>query len=477
MQAIRGIQQAVKLAVGLLLITLVVAVGIFLGSLINSPNWTGAMRLVGLSGVISAILINPFNGLLLWIILEPYQKFWYLNIHMPRGIPDLSLNRIAIAFLCITWVAQLAIGKKKLRRPSGVEISMLIFCIMALPSVAASLEGLQSGVLVLFDKLITTFFVFVLVKNFYEDRVTLDKVAAMSAVIGIYLCFMVFYEHITGQALFYTLGRTTVYTQHLRKIVSLLGNPAYIATVLAMILPMTLYKFVKALSAPVRAFYGALSIIVVLGNFFCYNRGGWLALAVTLLILLFFDHNYRKILLPFVLIVAVLALIFWRQINESSLVAERLFSVNPIQFRLVMLEMSKKMIRDHLLFGVGFDNFAHYYFEYGGYWSIFAPVLPTPHNTYILVLTTMGLVSFIPYILIFLSMFLEMGNPLRRACKDKSIDQALLVSGWAVIAAYTVSAVAIDIYISTFVSLIFFCLTGAILGYVSRTELFRAPMG
>lgn len=464
----KGIQLAKTLSISLLLMGLAITGGISLGRLIDSPNWMNAVRLAGIGGVIAIILANPITGMLLWIILEPYQRFWYLNISMPRGIPDLSLSRFAIAFLCIIWLANLATGKKRLRHVGGIEICIVMFSIMTLPAIAAGLEGFRGSIQILFDTLLVPFLVLVLAKNFYEGKETLDKLIIALIVIVLYLCFMIFYEHVTGQPLFYVLGRATVYTKHLRKIVSLLGNPAYHATVLAMIVPMTLYKFVRVSSNSARALYGFLSVLAMLGNFFCYNRGGWLALFMAILVLLLFEREYRRILLPFVLMMVVLLLAFWRQFTETPTFSERLANVTSVQFRLYMLKVSMKIIREHLLLGVGFDNFAYYYKQYGGYWSSYAPTPPTPHNTYIRILVTMGLAGLIPYVLLFLSTFLEMGSLLRRADRGKGADRALLVSGWAAIIAYMVSAAAVDIYYSTFTSLICFCIAGVVLGHVSH---------
>ena len=65
-------------------------------------------------------------------------------------------------------------------------------------------------------------------------------------------------------------------------------------------------------------------------------------------------------------------------------------------------------------------------------------------------------------------MFLQMVAMLRRSERDDRVDRALLVSGLAVIAVYTVSAAAVDLYVNVFTSLIFFLITGTILGYVSH---------
>lgn len=468
----KWIQSGKTLLVGLLLIFFAVAFGLFLGDLVISPNWEDAVRLVVMGGLAVAILMSPVNGLLLWMIIAPYAQasfteIWrILNIRMPPGIPDLTPDRLAVGLLSVVFVAQLAIGKRRVRR-LGPEIFMVMFCVMVLPAVAAGLSGINSTGQVLLDRFITPFLVFALAKNLYEEKSGLEKLSATLAVIGIYLSFMIFYEHLTGQPLFTGIGRTTVYSRSLRKIVSLLGNPAFLGTVLGMIVPIALFRFVRERSPYARAFYGALFVTTLFGNFFCYNRGAWLALAVALLVLLF-ERQYRRILLPIVLIGALVGLVYWQAISASAVVAERLTNISSIRFRLDLLEVSQKIIRDHLLFGVGVGNFAYYYLQYGGHWETLAYDLPSPHNTYVLIFSTMGLVSVVPYVLIFASMFLQIVAMLRRSERDDRVDRALLMSGLAVIVVYTVSAAAVDLYVNTFTSLVFFLITGTILGYVSH---------
>jgi len=435
---IKVVRLGKTLLAGLLLVALAIVFALFLGKLVVSPNWQDAVRLVAIGGLIVVILMSPVNGLLLWIIVAPYAlahhtTLWHiLNIRLPPGIPDLSLARLAVATLSVVWVAQLAIGKKKMRRLGAVEVFMVMFCIAVLPSAAAGLAGINRSVQVLFDKFITPFLVFALAKNLYEEKTGLDKLGLALAVIGIYLSFMVFYESLTGQPLVSNLGAiggTPSYTRSLPKVVSLLGSPAFLATVLGMVVPIALYKLVRERSPYARAFYGALFLAALLGNFFCYNRGAWLALVVGLFIMLLCAWEYRRILLPILLIAAVVGLVYWQVISESAVATERLSNVSSLRFRLTMLEASEKMIRNDLLFGVGLGNFAHYFLEYGGYWPTLAYDQPTPHNSYVLVLSTMGLVSFIPYVLIFTSMFLEMWPIFGRSREASRVDRAFLVSG------------------------------------------------
>jgi O-antigen ligase len=463
--------QAKSLLLGLLVTALALTIGLALGDTLNSPSWQNAVRYTVMGALACVIFASPVNGLFLWMLMAPfaqasYTEIWrILNIRMPPGIPDLTPDRLAVGLLSVVLIAQLAVGKRRGQR-LGLELYMAAFCIMALPAIAASMSGINGAAQLVLDKFIVPFAVFVLAKNLYEERTSLDKLCATLAVIGLYLSFMVFYEHLTGDPLFTAIGRTTVYTRSLRKIVSLLGNPAFLGTVLGMIVPMALYKALHDHSRQGRAFYGALFLTALLGNFFCYNRGAWLALAAGLVVLLL-ERRYRQVLLPIILLAALVGLVYWQIISETAVVSERLSNVSSLRFRLDLLTVSLQLIRDHPLFGVGVGNFAYYFLQYGGHWETLAFDLPTPHNTFVLILSTMGLVSFIPYALIFVSMPLSLMTRLVRFRGDWRVDKALLVSGLAVVAVYAVSSAAVDLYVNVFNGLIFFLITGTIMGYVS----------
>ena len=439
-----------------------------LGSTLMSSTWQSAVRYVGLGAVLVAIVLSPINGLLLWLILEPFTTFWYLNIHMPAGIPDLSLSRLSVALLAVVWLAQLATRKKHIRRFGMTEAFMVLLLLFMIPAILSSLKGLNSALQLVLDKFVSPFMLFVLAKNLYEDKKGIDRLTAALIIIEFYLSFVLFYEHLTGQPLFYTPGRTMVYTAHLRKIVGLLQNAAFLATILAMIAPIALYRFKRATTPFSRFFFGGTFALAVIGNYFCYNRGAWLALGFALLVMIVLEREYRRVLLP-VLLIAVLLLVVYRQdVSQSTVITERFSNVNSIRFRLNMLEVSQRIVRDNLFFGVGVGSFASYYIQYGGHWELMAWDEPTPHNTYVLVLTTMGLVCLIPYVLLFASLVLEMLVMMHHRWVKFGADRALLASGCASVAAYAVSAAALDIYVNAFTTLVLFAISGTLIGYVSH---------
>jgi len=454
---------------GLLLAAVaVLAIAVLMGLLIGSPNWSNAVTIVGLGAVIAMIFVSPINGLMLWIILEPYARFWYLNVPMPSGIPDLSLSRLSVAFLCVVWLAQLATRRRRMRRFGWIEVWMILFGVLVIPSVAAGAGGIYYSLQTLFDKFITPYLVFVLAKNLYDEKAGLDRLIALMAVLQSYLLFVLFYEHITGVPLFYIVGRTLQYTKSLRKIVGLLGNATFLATIMAMIAPFALYKLAHTRSPYARAFYFGMFGLAVLGNFLCYNRGAWLAMAVSLLVSLLLEVRYRRILVPLLLVAAVVVAVYWVRVTSSPVVTERLSNVTSIRFRLNMLEVSQRMIKANPAFGVGFESFSAYYIQYGGHWELMAWDQPMPHNTYVFILATMGLAAFLPYLLVFLSLFAETGAMMRSHWQKRGADHALLVSVWAAVAGYMASAAFIDIYPNAFTSLVLFFIMGTMIGYGSQ---------
>jgi O-antigen ligase len=456
----------VTIVAGLLLVAVALGIGYLLGNRLLSEGWKDTIRYSGLGLVIVTILSNPLSGLLLWLIMEPYTAFWYLNIRMPAGIPDLSMARLSTALISILLVAQMAGGRRRPRRFGATEFLMVAFAILVMPATVAGLGGLNRSIMIVLDKFLVPFMVFVLAKNLYDKKTGIDKFIGAAVVIGVYLSFMVFYEHLTGQALFYQIGRTTAYSRSLRKIVSLLGNPLFLGTILGMIVPLVLYKLVRSRPGMGRLFYAGVFLATMVASFLCYNRGAWLALGAGLFTMLILGREYRRILIPIVLVALVVGVAYWGAISESAVVTERLTNVGSLRFRVTMLEASAQILREHLIFGVGVDSFAYYFLLYGGHWETMAFDTPTPHNTYILVLVTMGLIAFIPYLLVFLSLMGEMIAGIGRSKRDRAVDGELAVAGLAVIVVYMVAAASADLYASLFTSLVMFTMSGGIVGYL-----------
>src|SRR4030042_1421502 len=158
----RLVEITVALVAALLMAAVALGIGYQLGNRLLSSGWQDTIRYSGLGVVIAMILFNPLSGLLLWIIMEPYTLFWYLNIRMPIGIPDLSMARLSVPLLTTILVAQLASGRRKLRRPGAAEFFMVAFAVLVTPATVAGLSGLNRSIMIVLDKFLVPFLAFVL---------------------------------------------------------------------------------------------------------------------------------------------------------------------------------------------------------------------------------------------------------------------------------------------------------------------------
>ena len=235
------------MALKLLIVVLAfIALGVILARTLISPEWKLAITYSGIGFYITALLVNPLLGFLLWIATAPFARFWYLNISLGASIPDLSLDRLAAALAFILVMAPLAIRKRSLARFSIVDLFMLLFVIGTGIALPFALAGPRATAQAYFDTQIVPLLIYFLAKNLITNKGTAKLATGALLAIGAYMASLVIHEQLTGVILFYPEGRTVTYTAHLRRAVGLLGNPAFFAIILGMILPFALRALLRA---------------------------------------------------------------------------------------------------------------------------------------------------------------------------------------------------------------------------------------
>ena len=79
-----------------------------------------------LMAVVVTILARPRFGFLLWIAFAPFARIFVLK--MGGGLPDLGLNRLAILCTLFVIIAQVAVGRRRLARPTAVDWARRAVC-------------------------------------------------------------------------------------------------------------------------------------------------------------------------------------------------------------------------------------------------------------------------------------------------------------------------------------------------------------
>ncbi len=441
--------------------------GLLIGVILASPDWQMAVTVVGLVTYVAVVLINPTWGLLLWIATAPFARFLYLNISLGRGIPDLSLDRIVSAFTFVLLMAQLAIRKRSLARFTAVDLFMVLFLVGTGLSLPLANAGPTATIQAFFDAQVVPFIVYFLAKNLITDRSGHRAFVATLLVMAAYLSALVIHEQLTGVILFYPEGRTLQYTAHIRRVVGLLGNPAFFAMILGMLLPFAWRALLRARTRWGRLISAALVAAEIWAIYLCYNRAGWVAAVLVMLFMALLYPRFRRFFVPLLAVAGIAALIFWEQISASYVVSERVTAQAPIDYRFNAIDIAWRMVSSNLVFGRGYGNFSYLYARYATDWTQ-TRVLPAPHNTYINILVSAGLAGFVPYVGLFLSIFLHGMRLWKEGARNLAMDRSLLVCMIGALLAYTTTIFFSDIVAVPYVTSVFFFIVGGVLGYQER---------
>jgi len=288
----------------------------------------------------------------------------------------------------------------------------------------------------------------------------------MLTIVGLYFALLATREQLTGDVWFYPEDRSVSYTASIRRVVGLLGNPAYIAVTITMTMPWTWYLLFQ--NRRLRLGKLLLLGIMALGVFLCMNRSGWGGLVLALVAMAIFIPRFRRVFLIILILGVIAGSAYWAVIVTSATVRERLQAQGPIEYRVETWDVAWRMIRDHPIFGIGYENFRYYYRRYGQ-WDIYLRALPTPHNTYLWVILMGGMVAFIPFISFLLVMGFSALKLYRRLrAEDKPFFDPDLVGVFlASMVAILAPAFVMDVLSGYYNTMIMFFIMGSFFGAVA----------
>ena len=392
----RRVLRAITVALYFLILAGVgIGLGLFLGKRISEGKWPILITLSGLAVYVSVALINARHALLFFMATAPFSRFVYLDLELGKGIPNLTLTRVMTGVLLLLLVAQLATRRRELIQMTWIDAFLLAFCGTLALSIPAARMGFKTTIQTFFDLILVPAIIYFLTRNMIRSYRDFKSVMYMLLVVGLYMGFLATWEQLTGRTWFYPENRSVYYTRHIRRVVSLLGNPAYLALVLNMGVPFVWYLFLEAKQHRLLLL-GSVGLMMS-GIFFCMNRAGWAGLLCALIVMALFVKKFWRIFVVMVVLGVMVAGVYWATIVASPAVQERLQASGPIAFRKEAWRVGFLMARDNPWFGVGFENYHFYYRQYAR-WNIYLRAAPSPHNTFLWVLLTGGLVALVPFV-------------------------------------------------------------------------------
>lgn len=445
----------------------VIALGLFIGKKMTGEEWTILLTATGFGVYVALALIDIRHAFLFWIVTAPFARFIHLELELGRRIPNLTLNRLMVGVLLVLFLAQVTIHRRKLARFQWADLWLVAFLGASFLSVPASVLDFAKAFKAWLDLLVVPALVYFLAKNLTSQRKELKSVLLAVMVVGVYLSLLATHEQLTGVVWFYPEDRSVEYSANVRRVVGLLGNPAFISLVINLAFPWVFYLFLRRGRRPlVRV---AIILLLAAGVYFCMNRSGWASLVVTLLVMALLVPESRRFFVVILIAMAVAAVVYGAVILASPAVQERLTAEGPIEYRMETWDVAWRMIRDHPAFGVGWESFSQYYSRYNA-WNIYLIATPTPHNTLLWVALMGGLVALVPFVLFLASLFSTgLAIYLRAMVSGDLLNQRSLAGTYlACLAGVMVPAMTTDILSGAYNNLIFFLLIGAFLGTVSQ---------
>lgn len=448
--------------------------GLGLGYLLMSPSYSTMLAtVVGVAFCLLAVLVDLEMGMLLWLVVSPYARFIPLDISLGQGIPDLKLNRLVTLVLLALWAAQVAIGRRKVARVYWSDVFFVLFTLFTLMSYAGAPMSTTAMLQTFWDGWLVPALVYILARQIFSTEQDVKRIGITLGIIGVYLGLLATHEQLTGIVLFYPENRSIVYTANVRRVVNLLGNPALTAACLSVAAPFAARGMVESRTSGRRLVWLGVLVVMAVGTFMCYNRAGWAAFVLGLLVMIPFYPRFRKVFLPVFLIAAVVLAATWGIVSTTPAIEERLQAKGPIEYRLDAYSVLVKMIKANPITGVGQGNYAKYYnlYAYGVAYQYFDPsnprVVASPHNSFMYVLVHGGLLTFLSYLGFLLSSFWITVRFYRESEEDSTGRvHSLIVATWGAFVGYLVPSMAADIVAFPYTTMLFFVVIGGVQGWI-----------
>lgn len=451
----------------LFLAAIVVALGFALATVIMTPKYTWALTVTGVGFYLMSISVNPLLGFLLWITTAPFSRFYYLDVKMGRGIPDLTLSRLCAAFIMAFLAAQIASRQRKFPRIGKLDLVMVLFCLGFAISTPMAVSGPKNAVVHFADGYGVPFLIYLFARMLVTNRRELRSATVALFVIGGYLSVVAIREQLTGEVLFWFRDANWYYQGGVRSLAGLLGNPAFFGAIISMIIPFTIRAVLNSDNPSKKVFGLALAATETWAVYLTYNRGSWVAFILSMVFLIAFYPRFRRAVIPVLLVAAVVVVVSWPAISSSRIYKERIGAGIPVLYRLGVYGSVDDIIQGKYLFGLGLGQYHYAYLRVmkGIYGDSPWPAKMMPHNAFLYILFTAGLVAMVPYVLIFVFIAVDGYFLWRRAKRGATwFEPELVVCFGAAWVVYVVQSMIIDMMSSFYPNMVFFLIMGFMYG-------------
>ena len=414
----------------LIMIGLPILLGVGIGFLISYGQWMYALILALLIPIAILFTKRPFIGVIFWMLIMPYISV----------LPNSSLMYILFhRILLVLTLGFMLIKLLQMKRSSTVvqihSIDLAVILLMGLSSIL--IITLQANYISFLshyvDRFLLPLLLFMIVRLNPLDKQDLNLMQWSVLCIAISQSFIgiigVIAPGILPAALRPLLQGYATGT---------LDNPSVFGIVMVFCGLLLYQSAMSRRKDWVRALFMLACGFCVLGVFLCMERSAWLASVLVLLGLLFI---YPKPMLKVLMVGGVTLLILFLTGLLSAYIGSsgnRIYSEQPVYDRVVVTDAMLRMVQEKPLVGWGYEtlneNVAKYYRTIGNARITLGFV--TSHNTYLTIMTELGLVTFLLYLYPFIFLAITTIKNRLQLLRVSSGERSMLSILWLVALSY-----------------------------------------
>lgn len=429
--------------------------------------------LVGLALLAWVSFRNLTIVMLVWlVVLGGVRRL--LMVHMP-GLPDFSLDRLFLVWIILIFFLRLILERKKLEGPFLADLLIVAHTLYVLVQLNV-MDSVHFHAWVISG--LSPLFAYIYGKNIVKSETDLNYLLAFILIMTCYFYVQSIAQQHNWTILvwpkqtldpnegFWTPGRSR--------------GPFFHAPLFGQVSSMFLMVYFFMITRARKFGWKVLLLISlglsILGLFYTYTRGPWLATAVGLMVLGLLRPNYRRILLAMAVVGMIGGILGVSRLANQQFLQERVENTNTVENRMAFLATATRMVRDHPVFGVGFFRYNDYrdhynqttYFPfYGMVRRQFGVGMPI-HDIYLGRLAEEGAISIALMFGFYFVVFKAFVRQWRRNPVGPWFNRDTLAVFAAMMASYLVGGMVIDYRYFDMVNVIFFLLAGIIYGYRSQ---------
>ncbi len=358
--------------------------------LITQGNWFIAFAVVILVPLVFLLSAHPFSGVIIWLLVMPF-----ISVLPNAGLVYWIIYRVLPPFLlCLAVLSRML--KRREHPPAWLgppELSMVILVIIVPSSILLFQTDPNLALIRFTDRIILPFcmyFVIRLMAPRTREFIQLQWVALFIAFSQSFIGFLSWFApQVLPEPWHYLQGYRTTGS---------LKDPDLYALMLTFSAVILIHGAVNRKSGMIRfIFYIAIGLCAIF-VFLSLERAAWLGgILVTIGLVIL----YPKVMVRLIVIGSIVMAILGTGILSThiSLSVKRFSETSQVYDRIVIFDAMSQMFQQKPILGWGYEtldqNIQHFYRRVGEA-SITTSVV-TSHNTYMTVLTELGLIGFTLY--------------------------------------------------------------------------------